>query len=196
MTRHVAIDVETAQPYDHVIEIGAVEIVDGRVGSRTFVRRVRPVSAMSPHCQAVHGISLEELKGEPPFAAVLPELLDFVGDATLVAHNIAYERNTFQKEFLKAKARPWDAARYACTMAMAKKAGLPAKLREACAAKGIPTSHLAKRHDALSDALMCAELFLRIGHVAAVAPSHPRTVGRPRRLSQVAGCGHAPDDGA
>ena len=44
---------------------------------------------MNPFCHAVHGISLAELENEPYFEQVVHDLIDFVGDATIVAHNYA-----------------------------------------------------------------------------------------------------------
>lgn len=93
MPRHVVVDVETAQSYDHVIEIAAVEIIGDALTQRRFVCRVKPRSPMNPFCYAVHGISLEELRNQPYFEQVVPELIDFIGGDIIVAHNSAYEYN-------------------------------------------------------------------------------------------------------
>jgi DNA polymerase-3 subunit epsilon len=45
--RLVVIDVETAQAYDHLIEVAAVEVIGKAISHRTFVRRVKPRSAMA-----------------------------------------------------------------------------------------------------------------------------------------------------
>ena len=95
--RYVVLDVETAQSYDHIIEIAAVEVIGRTISSRSFVRRVRPRSAMSPFCYAVHRISLADLEDEPYFEHVVHDLIDFVGDDTIVAHNYAYEYNTLKR---------------------------------------------------------------------------------------------------
>lgn len=164
MTRHVVIDVETAQSYDHVIEIAAVEVVGGTISTRSFVRRVKPRSTMSPFCYAVHKIALDDLKDEPPFEQVVPELVAFVGDASIVAHNYAYEYNTLKREFERAALPAYPRERFVCTMALAKKSGLPGKLRNACSQIGIRTDHLRDAHDALNDALLAAHLFLKLKH--------------------------------
>jgi DNA polymerase-3 subunit epsilon len=162
LARFVAVDVETAQSYDHVIEIGLVEIVGRRLTGREFSRRIKPRSAMSPFCLKVHGITLASLAREAYFEQVLPEIHDFVGDAPLVAHNMAYEYNTFEKELKRAKAAPWTRDRYVCSMAMARSRGHRAALRDACRDLGIGTSHLGKLHGALDDARMSAEIFVRL----------------------------------
>jgi DNA polymerase III subunit epsilon len=47
-------------------------------------------------------------------------------------------------------------------MALAKRSGLPGKLRQACAQAGISIAHLRAEHDALNDALLAAHLFLKL----------------------------------
>jgi DNA polymerase III subunit epsilon len=162
MERYVAVDVETAQSYDHVVEIAAIEIVGKKITSRQFVRRTKPRSCMSPFCYAVHKISLDDLDGEPFFEQVLPEFADFVGEDTIIAHNYTYEYNTLKREFERAGAPPYPRERYRCTMALARHSGLPGKLRHACAAAGIGIDHLRREHDALCDALLAADLFLAL----------------------------------
>jgi DNA polymerase-3 subunit epsilon len=161
--RYVVIDVETAQSYDHVIEVAAVEVIGRTITSRSFVRRIKPRSAMSPFCYAVHRISLAELEQEPYFEHVVHDLIDFVGDDKIVAHNYAYEYNTLKREFERAARPAYPRERFFCTMALAKRSGLPAKLRQACAQAGIGTGHLRAEHDALNDALLAAHLFLKLG---------------------------------
>jgi DNA polymerase-3 subunit epsilon len=160
--RHVVIDVETAQSYDHVIEIAAIEVIGGTISPRSFVRRVKPRSAMSPFCYAVHRISLADLENEPHFEEVVHDLIEFVGDDTIVAHNYAYEYNTLKREFERASRPTYPRERFFCTMALAKRSGLPGKLRHACSQAGISVAHLRDAHDALNDALLAAHLFLKL----------------------------------
>jgi DNA polymerase-3 subunit epsilon len=160
--RHVVIDVETAQSYDHIIEIAAVEVIGRTISPRSFVRRVKPRSAMSPFCYAVHRISLANLEQEPYFEQVVHDLIDFVDDDTIIAHNYAYEYNTLKREFERADQPTYPRHRFFCTMALAKRSGLPGKLRQACSQAGISIDHLREEHDALNDALLAAHLFLKL----------------------------------
>jgi len=160
--RYVVIDVETAQSYDHIVEIAAVEVIGRTISPRSFVRRVKPRSAMSPFCYAVHRISLADLEEEPYFEQVVHDLTDFVGADTIIAHNYAYEYNTLKREFERAARPTYPRERFFCTMALAKQSGLPGKLRQACAQAGISIAHLRAEHDALNDALLAAHLFLKL----------------------------------
>ena len=161
--RYVVIDVETAQSYDHIIEIAAVEVLGRAISPRSFVRRIKPRSAMSPFCYAVHRISLADVKEEPYFEHVVQDLIDFVADDTIIAHNYAYEYNTLKREFERAEQQTYPRDRFLCTMALAKRSGLPGKLRQACSRAGISITHLRAEHDALNDALLAAQLFLKLG---------------------------------
>jgi DNA polymerase III subunit epsilon len=160
--RHVVIDVETAQSYDHIIEIAAVEVIGRTISPRSFVRRVKPRSAMSPFCYAVHRISLADLEQEPYFEHVVHDLIDFVGDDTIIAHNYAYDYTTLKREFERAARPTYPRERFFCTMDLAKRSSLPGKLRNACAQAGISIDHLRQEHDALNDALPAAHLFLKL----------------------------------
>jgi DNA polymerase-3 subunit epsilon len=162
LDRYVVIDVETAQSYDHIVEIVAVEVIDSTISSRSFVRRIKPRSAMNPFCYAVHRIALAELENEPYFEQVVHNLIDFVGDATIVAHNYAYEYNTLKREFERAARPAYPRERFFCTMALAKRSGLPGNLRHACSEAGISMAHLRVEHDALNDALLAAHLLLKL----------------------------------
>ena len=117
---------------------------------------------MSPFCYAVHRISLAELEQEPFFEHVIHDLIDLVGDDTIVAHNYAYEYNTLKREFERAARPTYPRERFLCTMALAKRSGLPGKLRHACAQAGMDIDHLRQEHDALNDALLAAHLFLKL----------------------------------
>jgi len=164
--RYVVIDVETAQSYDHIVEIAAVEVIGRTISPRSFVRRVKPRSAMSPFCYAVHRISLADLEEEPYFEQVVHDLTDFVGADTIIAHNYAYEYNTLKRELERAARPIYPRERFYCTMALAKRSGLPGKLRHACSQAGISISHLRAEHDALNDALLAAHLFLKLNPTA------------------------------
>jgi DNA polymerase-3 subunit epsilon len=161
-SRHVVVDVETAQSYDHIVETAAVEVIGGTISPRSFVRRIKPRAAMSPFCYAVHRISPSDLEHELYFDQVTQDLIDIVGHDTIVAHNYAYEYNALKREFERAARPAYSQERFCGAMAMAKRSGLPSKLRQACAQAGISIAHLRAEHDALNDALLAAHLFIKL----------------------------------
>ncbi len=93
---YVVLDFETTglspRKGSEVVETGAVRMEGGKV-TASFEELSRPVRPIPPGALAVHGISNEMVADQPYFSAVLPRLLDFLGDSILVAHNAPFDRS-------------------------------------------------------------------------------------------------------
>src|SRR5439155_26506506 len=89
--REIVLDTETTglDPFQghRVIEIGCVELINRIPSGQIFHRYVYPERDVPPEALAVHGLSGEFLKDKPLFAEIVDELVAFIGDAPLVAHN-------------------------------------------------------------------------------------------------------------
>jgi ATP-dependent DNA helicase DinG len=89
----VALDLETTGlniETDSVIEIGAVKLINGETAGvlETLINPGVPLPLETTH---ITGIRQEDLRGKPTMAEFLPTLRDFVGDATVVAHNVSFD---------------------------------------------------------------------------------------------------------
>lgn len=87
----VFFDIETTgldRDGDSIIEIAGERVKDRKVVSE-FSRLVKPLGALHPDAQAMHGLDAGYLMmfGSTP-AQVLPEFAEFAMGATLVGHNI------------------------------------------------------------------------------------------------------------
>ncbi len=92
MTRVICFDIETTgfeyTRGDRCIEIGAVEIIDGKITDNTFHQYINPDGKIiPPESYMVHKISNAFLEDKPKFAAVAKPFLDFIGTSPVVAHN-------------------------------------------------------------------------------------------------------------
>ncbi len=92
MTRVICFDIETTGfEYlrgDRCIEIGAVEIIDGKITDRTFHEYINPEGKIiPPETYMVHKISNAFLDDKPKMSVVAPKFLEFIGDSQIVAHN-------------------------------------------------------------------------------------------------------------
>jgi DNA polymerase-3 subunit epsilon len=77
---------------DEIISIGAVRIVNLQIElSQTFHCYVRPKKIDPNEATLVHRITPEQLRHAPPIEEVLPEFLDFCGDALLVGHFVSID---------------------------------------------------------------------------------------------------------
>ena len=165
--RQIVLDTETtgleADKGHRIIEIGCVELLHRRLTGRTFHRYLNPCREIDPGAQAVHGLSLERLSGEPLFAAVAPELLEFITGAELVIHNAPFDVG-----FLNAELRLLGGAcevSAICTvqdtLALAKRMhpGQRNSLDALCKRYGIDNSQRSL-HGALLDARILADVYL------------------------------------
>jgi DNA polymerase-3 subunit epsilon len=161
--RLVALDVETAE-WGHVVELGCVEIVGGAIGSRQFHTHIRPTVRVNPFAYQVHGLSDAFLRDKPWFSDIAAGFLAFIGDARLVSHKESAERCNLSAEMERLGLPPLERNRFVCTLEMAKARGgfTSHKLRAVCDCLGISVRHLPDRHDALTDAILAAEAYLRM----------------------------------
>lgn len=92
MTRIICFDIETTgfeyARGDRCIEIGAVELIDGKLTDNTFHEYINPEGKIiPPETYMVHKISNAFLEDKPKMSVVAPKFLEFVGDSPIVAHN-------------------------------------------------------------------------------------------------------------
>src|SRR6478672_6235420 len=93
--REIVFDTETTglSPYggDRMVEIGCIEIVNRVETGRHFHAYFNPGRDMPFEAEAVHGLSTIFLSDKPPFADQAEELLAFIEDSPLVAHNASFD---------------------------------------------------------------------------------------------------------
>jgi DNA polymerase III subunit epsilon len=118
----VVLDLETtggSPTGDRVTEVGAVKVRGGEVlGS--FHTLVDPEIPIPPLITALTGISDRMVADAEPIQVVLPCLLEFLGDAVLVAHNAPFDRRFLQAN-LERHGYPRLANRVVCTARLARK---------------------------------------------------------------------------
>lgn len=89
----VVIDVETTgldYTREKIIEFAGVKLTNGKI-TETFETLINPHQHIRKSSQAIHGISEDDLKDAPEEADIYPKIFDFIGDATLVAHNAIFD---------------------------------------------------------------------------------------------------------
>ncbi len=93
--RQVVLDTETTglEPElgHRIIEVGCIELVNRRRTGRNFHRYVCPDREIDPGALQVHGLTAEFLKGQPRFADIAAEFLEFVRGAELIIHNAPFD---------------------------------------------------------------------------------------------------------
>ncbi len=165
--REIIFDTETTgldpRSGHRLVEIGCIELVDRRESGRTFHAYFHPERDMPPEAEAVHGLSIQFLSDKPLFAERADELLEFLGDAPMIAHNAVFDFGFINAELERAGHPALDLARMCCTVQMARKLHPGAKhsLDALCTRYGIDRSHRIK-HGALLDAELLAHLYIEM----------------------------------
>jgi len=80
-----------------VIEVSAREVIDGRPGAE-FLTFVDPGLAVPAEITMITGITTPMLRGAPKSAAVMRELVAFIGASPVVGHNVGFDRKFLEHE--------------------------------------------------------------------------------------------------
>ena len=165
--REIVLDTETTglDPASghRVVEVGCIELINRFPSGKTFHRYLNPERDMPSEAFAVHGLSGEFLKDKPSFSAIADELVSFIGEAPLVAHNAAFDFGFLNAELERAGKTPVARERMVDTLLLARRrhpAG-PNGLDHLCARYGIDNSRRTK-HGALLDAEILAEVYIEL----------------------------------
>ncbi|MGE0409666.1 MAG: DNA polymerase III subunit epsilon [Amphiplicatus sp.] len=169
--RQIVFDLETTgfrfEEGHRIVEIGAVELIEGAVSGRSFHVYVNPERDMPEAAFAVHGLSSDFLRDKPVFAddRVARAFLDFAGEAELIAHNGAGFDLPFLNAELAAAGLPTLANALYDTLHVARKKypGAPASLDALCARFGVDTTIRARDgHGALLDSKLLAAVYIEL----------------------------------
>jgi DNA polymerase-3 subunit epsilon len=146
---------------DRIVQIGAVRIVAGKLlRHEGFERLVDPQRAVSAASVAIHGIDAARLSGQPPAAQVLPAFHAFARDSVLVGHNAAFDMRFLREAEAETGVVFGQPVLDTLLLSAYVHPQQESHSLEAIAARlGVA---LSGRHSALGDALVTAEIFLRL----------------------------------
>jgi DNA polymerase-3 subunit epsilon len=165
--REIVFDTETTgldpKTGDRMVEIGCVEMVNRVATGNTYHAYYNPERDMPAGAEAVHGLSISFLSDKPLFKHTARQLLDFIGDAPLVAHNAGFDFGFLNNELNLIGFELIAMERMVDTVALARKRHPGAKLSldALCSRYGIDRSHRVK-HGALLDAELLAQVYVEL----------------------------------
>ena len=165
--REIVFDTETTglspAAGDRMVEIGCIEMV-GRVETgRHFHCYFNPERPMPSEAEAVHGLGDIFLSDKPRFADKAQELLEFIGDAPLVAHNASFDFGFLNNELGRCGHPNVCMTRMVDTLVLARTRHPGAKhsLDALCTRYGVDRSQRVK-HGALLDAKLLAQVYIEL----------------------------------
>jgi DNA polymerase-3 subunit epsilon len=166
---------------DEIIAIGAVRIVNNRLlRAETYEQLVDPRRPISEASTAIHGITLEAVRGQPGIERVLPRFHEFCADTVLVGHNVAFDLSFLKRKQEQAGVRFEQPVLDTLLLSGVVHPNQASHSLEQIAVRlGVAVSG---RHTALGDALVTAEVFLRM--LPLLAAQGIRTLGEARRAAE------------
>ena len=180
---------------DRMVEIGCIEIFNRVETGRHFHAYFHPERDMPFEAEMVHGLSNIFLSDKPLFVEKVDELLEFIEDSPLVAHNAGFDFGflNFELERCGKPAVSMSRMRDTLQLARIRHPGAKHSLDALCMRFGIDRSHRVK-HGALLDAQLLAQVYVELtggrqiglglvaeaGGVVVQATDRPVTVREPR----------------
>ncbi len=161
--RFAALDLETTGLEDtcEIIELGLV-IFEGGQARTTVSTLVQPTQPVPPRILQLTGIDPRKLKKAPRLAEILPEALAALGNAPVVAHNLAFDQGVLMRQSARV-GLPWRPAHPGFDTVPIARMLLPTceshRLADVAAFLGIS---LENAHRATDDARAAGELLLRL----------------------------------
>ena len=165
--REIVFDTETTgldpASGDRMVEIGCIEVYNRVETGRHFHAYFNPDRAMPSDAEAVHGLTATFLADKPRFAERVEELLDFLEDSPLVAHNAGFDFGFLNFELTRCGKAAVSLGRMVDTLALArsKHPGAKHSLDALCMRFGIDRSQRVK-HGALLDAQLLAQVYVEL----------------------------------
>ena len=148
---------------DRIVEIGCIEMINRVETGREYHAYFHPERSMPSEAEAVHGLSDRFLSDKPLFADKAQELIDFLGDAPMVAHNAGFDFGFLNRELALCGREPICLTRMVCTLVIARTRHPGAKhsLDALCSRFGVDRSQRVK-HGALLDAQLLAQVYIEL----------------------------------
>jgi DNA polymerase III epsilon subunit len=166
MVRQVFINIRTSgrepEQGHRVIELAAVEAIEGRISGKTFHRYIKPYRPVDLSAIQAHGITDEFLAEQPEFSEIVEQFLEFANGSEVVIHNTAADVTFVDAELRRVNSGLSDVfTRVVDTLSLATKLH-PRKdnsLEALCARYGVVNSpgHI---DGALTDALLLAKVYI------------------------------------
>jgi DNA polymerase-3 subunit epsilon len=148
---------------DRMVEIGCIEMVSRVMTGKHYHAYFNPQRPMPAAAEQVHGLSDRFLSDKSAVGEKADELLAFLGDSPLVAHNASFDFGFLNHELQHCGRPPVSMDRMVDTVALArvKNPGAKLSLDALCTRYGIDRSHRVK-HGALLDAELLAQLYIEL----------------------------------
>ena len=157
------VDVETTglKPQSGgIIEIGIVKVSGLQIIDR-YQSFVNPGRLIPPFITQLTGISDKDLYDAPYFDEIADEIIDFVGESILTAHNFPFDNSFLQKEFA-AVGKEKPGLLNLCTLKIARRVFASLRSKSLSSVANFLRIKNPDAHRALADALVTANILIKM----------------------------------
>lgn len=146
-----------------MVEIGCIEMINRVETGRHFHAYFNPQRAMPSEAEAIHGLTNLFLSAQPLFEDRVEELIEFLKDSPLVAHNASFDFGFLNHELQLCGRQTVCMSRMVDTLvlARARHPGAKHSLDALCTRFGVDRS-LRVKHGALLDAQLLAQVYVEL----------------------------------
>ena len=166
---------------DEIIQIGATRIVNGKLlRQEAFEQLIDPGRRIPAASIPIHGITQDMVEGKPRLTDILPVFHAYAQDTVLVAHNAAFDMKFLQLKEQETGLRFDQPVLDTLMLSAVIHPNQESHRLEAIAERMNIT--VLGRHTALGDAMVTAEVFLRM--IPLLAEQGITTLGQAREAAQ------------
>ena len=166
---------------DEIIQIGAARVVNGKLlRQESFEQLVDPQRGIPAASIPIHGITPDMVAGQPTIDRVLPAFHTFAQDTVLVAHNAAFDMRFLQLKEARTGVRFEQPVLDTLLLSALVHPNQASHRLEAIAERFNIT--VIGRHTALGDAIVTAEVFLKL--IPLLAEKGIHTLGQAMEAAQ------------
>lgn len=122
LTREIILDTETTGlgNQDRIVEISMLELVDGTKTGRRYHKFLNPEINITKKATEIHKITNEKVENCQKFSEVCEEIIKFIGDATIIAHNSNFDMRMLNNELTRCGWEKYEQNRFIDTLEIAK----------------------------------------------------------------------------
>lgn len=107
-TVEIVLDIETTgldYKRERIIEFAAIRLENGKETDR-YETLINPQQHIRKSSMQIHGITEEMVENEPLEEDVIDDILNFIGDYTIIAHNVIFDYSFLNEASLRHKNKP------------------------------------------------------------------------------------------
>lgn len=120
--RELILDCETTglSNYDGIIELSIIELIEGIKTGRQYHSFFNPVINITKKAEEIHRITNEQLERYPVFSEKVEEIIKFIGNGNIVAHNSNFDMRMLNNELGRCGWESYQKSRFIDTLSISR----------------------------------------------------------------------------